>query len=88
MLANKEQIETVANDVLEEKEIYGDDLIRLLDEQHFMRPEIDWTDEAVWPKFMNWSKSTPSRVDEIARPTGQSRTHERDRRRHRSIRET
>ena len=24
--------------------------------QHFVRPEIDWTDEAVWPPLMNWSK--------------------------------
>ena len=44
------------NDVLEEKEIYGDDLVRLLDEQHFVRPEIDWTDESIWPKFMNYSR--------------------------------
>jgi hypothetical protein len=42
--------------VVEEKEIYGDDLIRLLNDQHFVRPEIDWTDEAVWPPLMNWSK--------------------------------
>ena len=46
--------------MLEEKEIYGDDLVRLLDEQNFKRPEIDWTDETVWPKFMNWTKSTRS----------------------------
>ena len=42
--------------ILEEREIYGDDLMRLLDEQGFVRPEIDWTDEATWPKFMNWSR--------------------------------
>jgi len=59
ILQNKQQIEAVADAVLEEKEIYGDDLVRLLDEQGFKRPVIDWTDESVWPKFMNWSKFDP-----------------------------
>jgi len=59
ILQNKEKVEAVADTVLEEKEIYGDDLVRLLDEQSFKRPVIDWTDESVWPKFMNWSKFDP-----------------------------
>ena len=59
MLQNKEKVETVANTILEKKEIYGDDLVGLLDAQHFKRPEIDWTDEGCWPKFMNWSKYEP-----------------------------
>jgi ATP-dependent Zn protease len=54
--ANRPQIENVANAVIEKKEIYGDDLIRLLDAQRFNKPEIDWTDDATWPKLMNWSK--------------------------------
>ncbi len=53
---NKPQIENVANVVIAKKEIYGDDLIRLLDDQRFKAPEIDWTDENAWPKLMNWSK--------------------------------
>ena len=56
ILENKDKVEKIANTILEEKEIYGDDLVRLLDEQNFQRPEIDWTDEAVWPKFMNWTR--------------------------------
>ena len=44
---------------MEKKEIYGDDLVRLLDAQNFQRPEIDWTDDATWPKLMNWSKIEP-----------------------------
>ena len=56
MLANKDKVEAVANAVVEKKEIYGDDLIRLLDDQHFVKPEIDWTDEETWPPLMNWSK--------------------------------
>jgi ATP-dependent Zn protease len=53
---NKPQIEAVANAVIDKKEIYGDDLVRLLDNQRFKAPEIDWTDEKVWPAVMNWSK--------------------------------
>jgi ATP-dependent Zn protease len=56
MLQNRDQIEKIANAVIEEKEIYGDDLVRLLDAQNFTRPVIDWTDEAIWPKFMNYSR--------------------------------
>jgi SpoVK/Ycf46/Vps4 family AAA+-type ATPase len=56
MRVNKEKIEAVANRVISEKEIYGDDLVRLLDEQHFERPEIDWTDEVSWPNLVLWSQ--------------------------------
>jgi ATP-dependent Zn protease len=61
MLQNREQIEKVANAVIEEKEIYGDDLVHLLDEQKFEKPEIDWTDDSVWPKFMNYSRDERDR---------------------------
>jgi hypothetical protein len=55
ILQNRDQIEAVANAVIEEKEIYGDDLVRLLDEQNFQPAVIDYTDETVWPKFLNYS---------------------------------
>jgi ATP-dependent Zn protease len=53
---NRAKIETVANTVMAKREIYGDDLVRLLDAQNFQRPEIDWTAEETWPNLMNWSK--------------------------------
>ena len=56
ILQNKDKVQAVADRILEEKEIYGDDLVNLLDSQQFQRPVIDWTDEAAWPKFMNWSR--------------------------------
>jgi ATP-dependent Zn protease len=56
ILANRDKIENVANTVIQRKEIYGDDLIRLLDAQNFKAPEIDWTAEETWPNLMNWSK--------------------------------
>jgi cell division protease FtsH len=56
ILANKEKIQAVADEVMEKKEIYGDDLVRLLDAQDFEKPQIDWTDESIWPQMMNWSR--------------------------------
>ena len=53
---NRDKIENVANTVIEKKEIYGDDLVRLLDAQNFERPDIDWTAEETWPNLMNFSE--------------------------------
>ena len=38
ILENKDKVEAVADAVMEKKEIYGDDLIRLLDAQQFVQP--------------------------------------------------
>ncbi len=48
---NKDAVETVANTVIEKEEIYGDDLVRLLDAQNLKKPEIDWTKEESWPQI-------------------------------------
>jgi ATP-dependent Zn protease len=56
VLVNKDKIEAIADAVIEKKEIYGDDLVRLLDAQNFVKPDIDWTAEESWPKLMNWSR--------------------------------
>jgi len=53
---NKDKVERVADAVIDKREIYGDDLVRLLDAQGFVKPEIDWTDEKSWPQIVNWSK--------------------------------
>jgi ATP-dependent Zn protease len=55
---NRDQVEHIANMVIEKKEIFGDDLVRLLDSENFQRPEIDWTDEATWPNLV-WSRDEP-----------------------------
>jgi hypothetical protein len=52
---NKDKIEKVADAVIEQREIYGDDLVRLLNEQNFVKPDIDWTDEEIWPHLVSWS---------------------------------
>ena len=57
---NKDKIERVAERVIEKKEIYGDDLVRLLDAQNFERPAIDWTAEETWPS-MEWTRDDRDR---------------------------
>jgi len=48
--ANKDAVERLAEALLEKKEIYGDELIRMLDHLELKRPAIDLLDEATWPK--------------------------------------
>jgi hypothetical protein len=74
ILVNKAKIQAVADAVMAKKEIYGDDLVRLLDAQEFVRPEIDWTDEAVWPRMMNWSRLSPPEGDRDRGERGGPRT--------------
>jgi cell division protease FtsH len=49
--ANQEPIERVAATIIDRRELYGDELIRLLDAQHFVKPEIDYAKEETWPKI-------------------------------------
>jgi cell division protease FtsH len=51
VLANKDKVEKIAREVEEKKEIFGDDLNRLLDSVKLEKPEIDWTKEDVWPQM-------------------------------------
>jgi cell division protease FtsH len=46
---NKDGVERIAATVIEKQEIYGDELIHLLDEQKLRKPELDWTKEETWP---------------------------------------
>jgi ATP-dependent Zn protease len=48
---NKEKIAQIATAVEEKKEIFGDDLNRLLDSVHLEKPVIDWTKEETWPQM-------------------------------------
>src|SRR4051794_1323313 len=49
MLFNKDKVEHIANVVIEKKEIYGDELVRLLNGANLQIPSVDLTDEKVWP---------------------------------------
>jgi len=48
---NREKVDVIASVLVDKKEIYGDDLIALLDRQHLAKPEIDWTKEESWPRI-------------------------------------
>jgi ATP-dependent Zn protease len=49
--ANRDAVERIAEAVIEKGELYGDDLINLLDRQHLVKPEIDWTKDETWPQI-------------------------------------
>ena len=49
ILHNKDAVEHIANVVSEKKELYGDELVRLLDGANLQIPHVDLTDEKNWP---------------------------------------
>ncbi|HEX8857193.1 MAG TPA: AAA family ATPase [Thermoleophilaceae bacterium] len=51
VLYNRAQVEAVAEVLMERREMHGDEVVDLLDEQILERPEIDVLDEASWPKL-------------------------------------
>jgi ATP-dependent Zn protease len=46
---NRDAVEKVADAVIEKQELFGDDLIRLLDSVNLRKPEIDLAKEETWP---------------------------------------
>jgi cell division protease FtsH len=46
---NKMQVERIAEAVIEKKELYGDELVRLLDGAKLEVPQVDLTKESAWP---------------------------------------
>jgi ATP-dependent Zn protease len=49
--ANKAGVERLAEILVDRKEIYGDELLSLLDHLELAVPEIDLLDEATWPRI-------------------------------------
>jgi cell division protease FtsH len=49
--ANREQLERMAETIIERRELYGDELVNMLDRQQFVRPDIDYASEESWPKI-------------------------------------
>lgn len=47
--ANREPIEKIADAVMEKKEVFGDELLDLLDSVGIRIPELDYGDDSVWP---------------------------------------
>jgi cell division protease FtsH len=49
--ANREAVDHVADVLSERKEMYGDEVVELLDSQNLHEPEIDLLDDSAWPKL-------------------------------------
>jgi ATP-dependent Zn protease len=46
---NKQQVERIAEEVIAKKELYGDELVKLLNGARLEIPEVDLTKESSWP---------------------------------------
>jgi ATP-dependent Zn protease len=71
VLANREAIERIADTLVDKREIFGDELLELLDSSTIRIPELDFNDEAVWPPVSFSALVGPSRP---ALPTGDAGT--------------
>ena len=49
--ANRAAVEEIATRLAEKRELYGDELVDLLDAQDLVQPELDYTKEETWPKM-------------------------------------
>jgi ATP-dependent Zn protease len=49
--ANRDAVEKIATRLAEKRELYGDELVDLLDAQALVEPELDYTKEETWPKM-------------------------------------
>jgi len=49
IMLNKEATERIAERLIAETEMYGDDVTEMLDECRLIKPEIDVLDDSVWP---------------------------------------
>ncbi|HTX32432.1 MAG TPA: AAA family ATPase [Solirubrobacteraceae bacterium] len=51
MRDNRDAVERIAQALIERKELYGDEVVDLLDSVGLERPEIDFLDERTWPQI-------------------------------------
>ena len=48
---NRDKVAYIADVLVERKEIFGDEVLELLDQAELEAPTIDITDETIWPKL-------------------------------------
>ncbi len=67
---NRDALDRIAGVLMEKKEIFGDELMDLLDSVGIRIPELDYGDEAIWPApfFAIASSRTPQQPKELPRP--------------------
>ena len=51
MATNKPAVETIANTLVEKREMYGDEVVRLLKSLPVTMPEVDLLEEETWPRI-------------------------------------
>jgi ATP-dependent Zn protease len=51
MAANREAVENVADALVERRELYGDEVVQLLEAQTLRVPEIDYMSDQAWPRI-------------------------------------
>jgi ATP-dependent Zn protease len=51
VMSNKDAVDAIATRLSEKRELYGDDLVELLDAQQLVKPELDYTKDETWPKM-------------------------------------
>jgi hypothetical protein len=49
--ANKDAVDAIASHLADKRELYGDELVELLDAQQLVKPELDYTKEETWPRM-------------------------------------
>ena len=63
---NREALDKIADVLMTRKEIFGDELVDLLDSVGIRIPELDYGDEAIWPPpFFTFSAPERSQPKEI-----------------------
>jgi hypothetical protein len=48
---NKDAVEKVAETVIERRELYGNELLEVLEQGKFEKPEVDLTKDEAWPRM-------------------------------------
>jgi len=49
--ANKDAVGRIADELVTRRELYGDEIVRLLDAQRLELPEVDLTKDEAWPRL-------------------------------------
>lgn len=49
--ANRDEVESIAQTLIERRELHGDEVVALLERHRLQRPEFDLTDDERWPKL-------------------------------------
>ena len=51
ILRNKDAVEKIADTLVQRREVFGDDLLRILDGVGLKKPELDLDKEETWPRM-------------------------------------